>query len=54
MEDKKKLTDEEMKNVSGGTYKRLPYDDIKKGGIHETQKPETGLQKDKFVGNLPD
>ena len=48
MDDKNRLTEEEMGQVSGGYNSDLFYDEKEKKGTFEPPKPEIRLQKDKL------
>ena len=48
MDDKKKLTNDELEKVTGGFDVDVFYVDTRKDRTDEPPKPETRLQKDKL------
>ena len=48
MDNKKKLTDDELEKVAGGYDSDMFYEDHRKEVTDEPPKPETWLQKDKL------
>ena len=48
MDNKKKLTDDELEKVAGGYDFDMFYEDHRKEVTDEPPKPETRLQKDKL------